>query len=153
MTRITRRRESLIQKLYGPGRAYSHELGWHDVPGSVAGRPLADFNRHLVAASLITRHAVTHSRIQEDRCNGTPGGLQPQDRFLIAQEVWEARTEKRDAQIESLITRAAEKLDNVERVEFSGDPRGSTVKIITQDGREIWNLEGPGAPLIGRHVE
>ena len=77
----------------------------------------------LVTCSLICRHATTIARLAEVDCNK---GLTPS----------QIRQDKR---AEELIRSLVMDLPHVDgqpiRVEFQGDPRGATVKLIMPDGR------------------
>lgn len=79
--------------------------------------------------SLICRHATTYDRIQVMWCN---------DEMSDART---ARVEKREAQIEErirhLVAMLPETDDGPFRVQFDGDPRGYTTRLLTPDGREI----------------
>lgn len=84
------------------------------------------------ALSLVHRHGVTYSRIQEQWCDEAMS-----DRRTKALEHREALLERRIRQlIESLPHADANDRGNGGewRVEFGGDPRGCTVKIIPPDG-------------------
>ena len=79
------------------------------------------------ACSLIARAAKTHGRLAEEECNGPALGEWSQR--------WADRIEKRTAQIEENIRALVASLGDGFGVVFSGDPRGSTVKITTPDKR------------------
>lgn len=82
--------------------------------------------------SLIGRHAVTYSHIQEVWCNST--------RAYNVDSLREYY-EKREAQIEKRITDLVESLpwtdDGPITVEFQGDPRAATVRLITPNDSVI----------------
>lgn len=96
--------------------------------------------------SLIHRHAVTYSRIQEVWCN---------DELTDTQS---GRLEHREKLLERRITDLVESLPHADanehgqggawRVRFSGDPRGNTVRIIPPDGwsylHDNWDGESIG---------
>ena len=94
--------------------------------------------------SLIVRHAVTHKRLAEESCNGHPlqGAYPPVliERMNKLQEEWDARIEKRTAQIEKRITDLIDSLPMTPTGKlgayFGGDPRGCTVQISLPPGQE-----------------
>lgn len=74
--------------------------------------------------SLIARHAITYSRIQEMWCdNERANNHEPTRKRLEAQE---ARLE---ARITDLVADLPHTDEGPFRVEFQGDPRGSTVQL------------------------
>lgn len=85
-------------------------------------------------ASLLHRHARTYDRIQEAWCS-----VEMSDRQT-------ARLEAREAKLEARIRELVELLPQPDggswRVEFSGDPRGYTVRLVAPDGREYGIFEG-----------
>ncbi len=93
-------------------------------------------------ARLICRHAKTHGRLSEETCNGHPMQSQcpPQGCDMVAynarvnklQDRWDARIEKREAQIERRISELAQTVGL--RADFGGDPRGYTVKLHLPTG-------------------
>lgn len=85
-----------------------------------------DAHRALRVAGLLMRHAKTHGRIQERWCSEEMS------------ESLTRRVERREKQIEALITRHAESLGC--KVHFDGDPRGYTVKLFLPTGD--WNTWG-----------
>lgn len=81
----------------------------------------------LETCSLICRHAATIARLAEKDCNE---GLTPA----------ELRRDERAMQtIRALVMDLPHVFGERIRVEFQGDPRGPTVKLIIPDGRgESW---------------
>jgi hypothetical protein len=84
------------------------------------------------ACSLIGRHAVSYSRIQELWCSSE----------RVCNTDWLRESyEKREASLEARILDLVESLPHTDngpvRVEFQGDPRGSTVKLLTPSGKVI----------------
>lgn len=84
------------------------------------------------ACSLIGRHAVSYSRIQELWCS---------DERACNVDWLREYYEKREASLEARILDLVESLpwtaDGPVTVEFQGDPRGSTVKLLTPRGKVI----------------
>lgn len=96
------------------------------------------------AARLLMRHAKTHGNLQEDRCNGHPACSSPtMDARDInkLQEAWDARIERREAQLEKRMSEIAQGLGLV--ADFGGDPRGYTVKLKLPSGAYN-NMGGEG---------
>jgi len=101
--------------------------------------------------SLVCRSAVSYLHIQEDVCNGHPAMGQAWIDGKTANRLqvkWEARTDKREAQLEKHITKLGMQLPGVKAVQFGGDPRGSTIKLVMHDGRYggDWGQEGIPVP-------
>lgn len=84
--------------------------------------------------SLLHRHARTYDRIQEMWCND-----EMSDRATARLEAQEAKLE---ARIRSLVQDLPQPDDGPWQVQFSGDPRGYTVRLIAPTGREIGLYEG-----------
>ncbi len=90
----------------------------------------------LEICSLVARHAATHRRLQEAQCN----------RELRPSEVRKER--QIEERIRTLVGRLPPlpPLDSGKRiaVEFSGDPRGYTVKLVVPGDRggNTWGLDG-----------
>ncbi len=85
----------------------------------------------LETCSLICRHATTIKRLAEQACNSELS----------------KRDEKQDAACEARIRDLVRDLPHVNgepiKVEFQGDPRGATVKLIMPDGRgNSWAGDG-----------
>lgn len=100
-------------------------------------RALPDQPPHIVAhrARLLMRHAATHGRLEVESCNGHPAQgspTMPAAAINRLQDKWDARIEKREAQIERRITEIAAELGLT--VDFGGDPRGYTVKLHLPNG-------------------
>lgn len=94
---------------------------------------IGESDRVLQTCSLIARLARTHHRLQEITCNGE---LTPDE-------------QKREAQIEARILLLVASLParygkGALSVEFQGDPRGDTVKIVVPGDRggNTWGLDG-----------
>ena len=85
-------------------------------------------------ASLLHRHAVTYDRIQEAWCNEDMG-----DARLAELAAREAAIE---ARVLDLVAYLPEPDSGPWGVEFSGDPRGYTIRLTTTDGREYGIYEG-----------
>jgi len=105
----------------------------------------------VALCSLVCRSAVTYLHIQEDICNGHPAMGHHWIDSKTANKLqiqWEARTDKRDAQLEKHIRKLALQLPGVKDVQFGGDPRGSTIKLVMHDGRYggDWGQEGIPVP-------
>lgn len=121
------------------------------------GRELAiDLNQGITremleTCSLLCRAAKSYKRIQEDECNGHPANSNPhlpQESVGRLQDRWQARCEKRGAQLEAHINKLAGRLPGVKLVRFNGDPRACTVQLIMYNGRRTGWGEGvcvPGA--------
>jgi hypothetical protein len=99
--------------------------------------------------SLICRHATTHHRLQEQACNGyqTYDGSWDE----AASNRADAREEKIEARIRSLVQDLPATDDGPFGVVFQGDPRGCTVKI-TAPGEwsslyDDWGNEGVCVPV------
>ena len=84
------------------------------------------------ACSLIGRHAVTYSHIQELWC-----GSERVNNVDWLRNYYEAK----EARLEARITDLVESLPHTDsgpvRVEFEGDPRSSTVKLTLPSGKVI----------------
>lgn len=74
--------------------------------------------------SLIARHAITYNRIQELWCNSERA-----NNHTPTREYYEAREAWLEARITDLVADLPHTDDGPFRVEFQGDPRGSTVQI------------------------
>ena len=74
------------------------------------------------ACSLIGRHAMTYSHIQELWC---------------VPNYYEAKEARLEARITDLVESLPHTDNGPVRVEFTGDPRGSTVKLTLPDGTVI----------------
>lgn len=85
----------------------------------------------VTVARMLLRNAATHQRLQEESCNGHPAQGNPHiDSKTIGkwQDKWDARIEKQTEQCERRIIGLAKDLGA--GVEFQGDPRGWTVKLL-----------------------
>lgn len=83
------------------------------------------------AARIFLTGAARHSRLAEDLCNGHPANYSPHlDARTLGelQEAWEARIEKAEARCEARLTKLAASLGL--GIEFQGDPRGYTVRLL-----------------------
>lgn len=87
-------------------------------------------------ASLLHRHAATYDHIQEAWCND--------DMSDRRREALEARESALEARITDLVGYLPQPDSGPWKVEFSGDPRGYTVRLVTVDGREYGIYEGNG---------
>ena len=104
--------------------------------------------------SLICRHAVTYHHLQEASCNGHPAMGDPVisvERANRLQEKYDEWIAKREGQIERRINELVASLPLVNgepiRADFSGDPRGATVKLVMPDGRyDDWGQRGLCVP-------
>jgi hypothetical protein len=86
---------------------------------------------------LLLRHSVSHGRNAEAQCNG-PGDYVNRIEYPRAGEIYaehEARCEKREAALEKRMTALATELGCA--IQFQGDPRGWTVRLMLNDGREL----------------
>ena len=92
-------------------------------------RALGNNDYIVELCSLLARRARAYSTIQEIWCN------------VELSERATRRLELKESRIEQLITEGVAKLpapaNGQWRVEFEGDPRGNTVKLITPDNRTI----------------
>lgn len=108
-------------------------------------------SNNVEVCSLIARHAKTHHKLSEDECNGHPAMGNPLVDIRTAnklQERFAKWIDKRNAQIESRIRTLALQLPEVKSVNFSGDPRGATVKLIMKDGSyDDWGHTGICVPI------
>lgn len=86
------------------------------------------------ACSLLHRHARTYDWIQEAWCSD-----EMSDRRVKALEAKEEWLKRR---ISELVQMLPEPDSGPWKVEFSGDPRGYTVRLVTVDGREYGIYEG-----------
>lgn len=86
--------------------------------------------------SLLHRHAASYDHIQEAWCSEEMSDWKTA--YLMA----------RESAIENRITELVQYLPEPDsgpwKVEFSGDPRGYTVRLVTVDGREYGIYEGNG---------
>lgn len=98
--------------------------------------------------ALINRAAVTYNSLQERMCDYDAGAhIKDITRADEARERWAAWADERNDRLERLITRHVESLPWGEdpttgerfqfRVEFQGDPRGWTTRLIGLNGREV----------------
>ncbi len=103
--------------------------------------------------SAICRAATTYARIQEESCNGPGDWIVNGSNSGPAIERWQARIDKREAELERRLAALVANLQTVNgepcRVVFNGDPRGATVKVKVPgaDG-DSWGRDGfcvPGA--------
>jgi hypothetical protein len=106
------------------GIDYAHKLNYQ----------IGTTGRSQRVASLLHRHARTYDRIQELWCDWDMS-----DRQRVRLEAKEARLE---ARIRDLVGYLPEPDNGPWRVQFSGDPRGYTVRLIAPDGREYGIYEG-----------
>ena len=99
-------------------------------------------------ARLLCRHGKTYARIQELNCNGVGTYCnEPIERFNKRQARHEAWCEKREVQLEKRMRAIVAELGPGFGVVFSGDPRGSTVKVTVPSGRtNDWGHEGICVP-------
>lgn len=100
-------------------------------------RDLSATAPHLVAdaARKLLRHAATHGRLSVESCNGHPAQSSPfMDATTVGklQDKWDARIERETARVERLITAICTPLGIVP--DFTGDPRGYTVKLHLPSG-------------------
>jgi len=88
--------------------------------------------RTLEICSLVARHATTHHRLQEIQCNRSASAGE-----LLQEKRIEDRIRRLVANLPRLPIGAI-------TVEFSGDPRGFTVKLVVPGDRggNTWGLEG-----------
>lgn len=84
------------------------------------------------ACSLIGRHAVTYSHIQELWC-----GNERVNNVDWLRNYYEAKEARLEARITDLVESLPHTDNGPVRVEFEGDPRGSTVKLTLPDGTVI----------------
>lgn len=85
-------------------------------------------------ASLLHRHARTYDWIQEAWCND--------DMSDWRREALEAREANLETRIRELVDLLPQPDNGNWVVEFSGDPRGYTVRLVAPDGREYGIYEG-----------
>jgi hypothetical protein len=104
----------------------------------------------LKAGRLLLRHACTHNRLMEEFCNGSPAQSFP---HISAKEVgklqqeWDDRIERQKESVRKRVVEICGELGI--RPNFSGDPRGYTVKLHLPSGRyNTWGgqEEGWGVP-------
>lgn len=86
--------------------------------------------------SLLHRHARTYDWIQEVWCDTDLSERPRQQARLEAKEEW------LEARIRDLVEYLPQPDSGPWTVEFSGDPRGYTVRLVTVDGREYGIYEG-----------
>lgn len=86
--------------------------------------------------SLLHRHARTYDWIQEAWCSN-----EMPDRSVA---LLEEREEWLEARIRDLVQYLPDPDSGPWKVEFSGDPRGYTVRLVAPDGREYGIYEGKG---------
>lgn len=96
--------------------------------------------RTLEICSLVARHATTHHRLQEIQCNREATAAE-----LLREKHIEDRIRKLVADLPKAkvqLTRGSTVASI--GVEFSGDPRGFTVKLVVpgDKGGNTWGLEG-----------
>ena len=84
------------------------------------------------ACSLIGRHAVSYSRIQELWCSS-----ERVNNVDWLRNYYEAKEARLEARITDLVESLPHTDNGPVRVEFTGDPRGSTVKLTLPDGTVI----------------
>lgn len=112
------------------------------------GRALADKigTTDAQTCSRICRAAKTYERVQESLCNGPHWAGDPNipmDRYSKMMDRWQARTEKEDKRLETLLARLVGLLGPGYGAVLSGDPRGCVVKVKCPDGRtDDWGREG-----------
>jgi len=82
--------------------------------------------------SLIGRHAVTYSHIQELWC-----GSERVNNVDWLRNYYETREARLEARIADLVESLPHTDNGPVRVEFEGDPRGSTVKLTLPNGTVI----------------
>ena len=126
-------------------------------------RPDIASNEAAYAARLLLRHSTTHGNLAVQECDGhpiqgqsPPSGMTPEDRIAWNQRVnklqaaWDARIEKRSAQLEKRML-AILKPYGFDAT-FGGDPRGFTVKLKLPSGASnTWggSEDGYGVPQRG----
>ena len=84
------------------------------------------------ACSLIGRHAVSYSRIQELWCSS-----ERVNNVEWLRNYYETREARLEARIADLVESLPHTDNGPVRVEFEGDPRGSTVKLTLPNGTVI----------------
>lgn len=84
------------------------------------------------ACSLIGRHAVSYSRIQELWCSS-----ERVNNVEWLRNYYETKEARLEARIADLVESLPHTDNGPVRVEFEGDPRGSTVKLLTPSGKVI----------------
>lgn len=84
------------------------------------------------ACSLIGRHAVSYSRIQELWCSS-----ERVNNVDWLRNYYEAKEARLEARITDLVESLPHTDNGPVRVEFEGDPRGSTVKLTLPNGTVI----------------
>jgi hypothetical protein len=82
--------------------------------------------------SLLARHALTYSRYQKDWCD---------NEYVCNTSAVRARREAAElrlmARIDSLVRDLPMPDEGPWRLIFQGDPRGSAVRLVAPDGREV----------------
>lgn len=84
------------------------------------------------ACSLIGRHAVSYSRIQELWC-----GSERVNNVEWLRNYYETKEARLEARIADLVESLPHTDNGPVRVKFEGDPRGSTVKLTLPNGTVI----------------
>lgn len=96
--------------------------------------------------SVLRKHAVTYAKLCEEGCNGPAWKDQPGAAWTGKDiEIWQADLDKRQDYRKKRITELVASLPHTEHgpigVQFDGDPRGYTVRLLvpTENGpaREI----------------
>ena len=99
-------------------------------------------------ARLLLRHAKTHGRLAEETYNGHPAQGSPSlpaATINRLQEKWDARIARQEKQVERRMSEIAAELGA--KIDFGGDPRGYTVKLILPSGHSnTWGQDGFGIP-------
>ena len=100
------------------------------------------------AAQKLLRYGATYGRIQEFDC-GSPDARYGQDEYnKRMQERWEREQERLHQKEERITQKIKELCHSIGcGVVFSGDPRGSTIKVKVPDGyTNDWGKEGICVP-------
>ena len=95
--------------------------------------PFHEANRR---ADLLMRHGKTYARLQEMNCNGVEWRQgESNESFAKRQDRHEKWVERREGQIEARVKQLVAGLGQGFGAVFSGDPRGTTVKITLPSGK------------------
>lgn len=93
--------------------------------------PAVPMGQLMNAIALIMRHGKTHGRLACAYCNGE-----------IETDQWE----KRNGRLRASILKAYQSIGGKD-IDFGGDPRGNTVKLVLPSGRSNnWGNEAWGVP-------
>lgn len=106
---------------------------FHYTPLRETGNTPLSRNEVVAIADCLMRHGATYGRLQEDSCN-----IPMDDRQQAAHD-------RREANVEKWITKLCERLGCTP--DFSGDPRGNTIKLVVPSGRtDDWGRTGICVP-------